>query len=190
MKTFATFIFSIFLIFNVLAQEKGYPFRKLSIEPAIGLRVSSAFGMVDLQLSALVQYQVNKRLSLASHTAFSYDIKKFVAFKNVNPKYSFTTYQKFGVGTSVYTKNTAHTFFLLAGGKYFAYSGSVENPKLEDKIQTKFRTFSFDKGLMYNLKVGRSSPYFSTRLYVPVFDGKWVALENAVVEFGAGFHLK
>ncbi len=78
----------------------------------------------------------------------------------------------------------------MGGGKYFAYSGRVNNPKIEDSGQTKFNTFAFDKGLMYNLKVGRGTHYFSGRIYAPVFDGKWIAIENTAVELGAGFNLK
>jgi hypothetical protein len=190
MKIFILIIFFLFLNNQLNAQAPLYPFRKWSIEPAVGMRLSAAFGLVDIQVSGLVQYNVHSRLSLASHTAVSFDLNTFKAFKNIDPKYSFTVFQKFGVGTSLYTKNTAHSFFLMAGGKYFAYSGSINNTKLEDKIQTKFNTFSFDKGLMYNLKVGRSDRYFSSRIYAPVFDGKWKMIENASVELGAGFRLK
>ncbi len=181
-----------FLAFNgaAMAQTDAYPFRKLSIEPAIGMRFSAAFGLVDIQISGLVQYNVTKHISFASHTAFSFDLNTFKAFKNIDPKYSITAFQKFGIGASVYTKKTAHTLFLLGGGKYFMYSGSINNSKLEDNVQSKFNTFSFDKGLMYNLKVGRGKHYFSGRIYAPVFDGKWIAIENASVELGAGFQLK
>ncbi|NJN34477.1 MAG: hypothetical protein HC817_09715 [Saprospiraceae bacterium] len=87
-------------------------------------------------------------------------------------------------------KKTAHTLFLMGGGKYFMYLGRVNNPQIQDALQTKFNTFSFDKGLMYNLKIGRGNHYFSGRIYTPVFDGKWIAIENATVELGAGFQLK
>lgn len=190
MKT--SFIFLFFLAFNsvLTAQTGAYPHRKFSIEPAIGMRVSAAFGLVDIQISGLVQYNVTKRISLASHTAFSFDLNTFKAFKNIDQKYSITTFQKFGIGASAYTKKTAHTVFLMGGGKYFAYSGSIKNPALEDNVQTKFNTFSFDKGLMYNLKVGSQKHYFSGRIYAPIFDGKWIAIENTAVELGAGFQLK
>jgi hypothetical protein len=31
---------------------------------------------------------------------------------------------------------------------------------------------------------------FSSRIYAPVFDGKWKMIENAAIELGAGFRLK
>jgi hypothetical protein len=190
MKTAAS-IFALFLLsFAGFSQDNKYPLRKLSIEPAIGLRLSAAFGLIDVQFSGLVQYQLNKRFSLASHTAISFDVNSFKAFKNINPKYSITTFQKFGIGTSVYTKHSSHTLFLMAGGKYFAYSASIDNPKLEDNVKSRFSTIAFDKGLLYNLKIGRGNPYFSGRIYAPVFDGKWIMLENTSLEFGAGFRLK
>lgn len=178
------------LYFNCLAQSEKFSFKKLSIEPAIGLRLSSAFGLVDVQVSGLVQYHLNKRFSLASHTAFSFDLNSFKAFKNINPKYSFTAFQKVGIGTSVFTKNSEHAMFLMTGAKYFAYSANIKNTALEDQKQTKFQTLAMDNGLLYNLKIGKNSPYFSGRVYVPVFDGKWNAVENAALEFGAGFKLR
>ncbi len=190
MKIYIIIVFLLTFNAALMAQTNDYPNRKLSLEPAIGMRVSAAFGLVDIQLSCLVQYKLNNRFSLVSHTAFSHDLNTFKAFKNIDPKYSFTVFQKLGIGPSFYTKKTAHSFFLMAGGKYFAYSGSIKNPKLEDNVQSKFNTFSFDKGLMYNLKVGRADRYFSGRIYAPVFDGKWMAIENAAVELGAGFRLK
>jgi hypothetical protein len=190
MKKIAKILFLLALSIQAMAQADPYPTRKWTLEPAIGMRVSAAFGLVDIQISCLTQYTINRRLSVASHTAFSFDLNTFKAFKNIDPKYSVTTFQKFGIGTTLYTKQTAHSIFLMGGGKYFTYSGSINNPKLEDKIQSKFSTFAFDKGLMYNLKIGRGNPYFSGRIYAPVFDGKWIAVENAAVELGAGFKLK
>lgn len=180
----------LFLSFKAVSQDTNYPFRKLSIEPAIGLRLSSAFGLVDIQLSGFIQYHLNKRFSFASHTAISFDINSFDAFKNINPKYSVTTFQKFGIGTSAYSKHCEHAIFLMIGAKYFAYSANINNPKLEDIKQTKFTTLSLDRGLLYNLKIGRNSTYFASRIYFPIFDGKWNAIENTSFEFGAGFKMK
>jgi hypothetical protein len=190
MKKNLIIISFIFLNIKCLAQENKRLFNKLSIEPAIGLRLSSAFGLVDVQLSGLVQYHVNKRFSLASHNAFSFDLHTFKAFKNINPKYSFTAFQKFGIGMSAFAKHSEHTFFMMAGAKFFTYSANINNSKLEDNKQTKFHTIALDRGVLYNLKIGRKSPYFSGRIYLPFFDGKWNAIENSAFEFGAGFKLK
>ena len=184
-------IFALIVVgFSGFAQTESYPFRKLCIEPAIGIRLSSAFGLLDFQFSGLVQYQIHERFSLASHTAVSFDINSFKAFKNINVARSITAFQRFGVGTSLYTKHSAHTFFLVVGGKYFTYSANIDNPKLEDNVKSQFNTIALDKGLLYNLKIGRENSYFSGRIYAPVFDGKWVALENASLELGTGFKLK
>jgi hypothetical protein len=190
MKKIVKILFFLALTIQAMAQTDPYPTRKWTLEPAVGMRVSAAFGLVDIQVSCLTQYTINRRLSVASHTAFSFDLNTFKAFKNIDQKYSVTVFQKFGIGTTLYTKRTSHSFFLMAGGKYFTYSGSIKNPRLEDNVQSKFNTFSFDKGLMYNLKIGRGSPYFSGRIYAPIFDGKWIAIENAAVELGVGFQLK
>jgi hypothetical protein len=190
MKKIIQILFLLAFITPAMAQKSPYPTRKWALEPAVGTRLSTAFGLVDIQVSGLTQFTISKRLSVASHTAFSFDLNRFEAFKNIDPKYSITVFQKFGIGTALYTKRTSHALFLMAGGKYFTYSGSINNPKLEDNVQSKFDTFSFDKGLMYNLKIGRGNPYFSGRIYAPVFDGKWIAIENAAVELGVGFQLK
>ncbi len=190
MKLPITLLFMFIFIMFSYGQEEKYPRRKLSIEPTIGLRLSSAFGLVDIQVAGLVQYQINNRFSFASHTAFSFDINSFKAFRNIDVKYSVTTFQKFGIGTSIYSKHCSHTLFIMGGGKYFSYSAKIVNPALEDNVKTKFNTFSFDKGLMYNLKIGRRDTYFSSRIYAPLFDGKWVFIENASLELGAGFKIK
>ncbi|NJN34478.1 MAG: hypothetical protein HC817_09720 [Saprospiraceae bacterium] len=72
MKTALKVLFLLVINNAVLAQADTYPFRKFSIEPAIGMRVSAAFGLVDIQISGLVQYNITKHLSLASHTTFSF----------------------------------------------------------------------------------------------------------------------
>jgi hypothetical protein len=190
MKKYLLIFGFIVLYYSGLSQTDKYPFRKLSIEPAIGLRLSSAFGLVDIQVSALVQYNLRKRLNLVSHSAVSFDINSFKAFKNIKVNHSITKFQKFGIGTSAFTKNTSHTLFLMMGFKDFYYSASIDNPKLEDNVSTKFNTFSLDKGIMYNLKIGKNDRYFSGRIYLPVFDGKWNAIENTSFEFGAGFKMK
>jgi hypothetical protein len=190
MKKILLIISLLSISFWGISQTDRYPSRKLSIEPALGLRLSAAFGLVDIQLSSLVQYQLNRTFSVASHTAFSFDINSFKAFKNIDVNRSMTVFQKIGIGTSVYTKRSSHTFFLMAGGKYFTYSATMDNSRLEDNVKTRFNTLTFDKGLLYNLKIGRNNSYFSGRIYVPVFDGKWILVENTALELGAGFKLK
>jgi hypothetical protein len=190
MKKILNTIFLLSFNLTIMAQNDPYPFRKWSIEPAIGSRISSAFGLADIQVSVLVQYNLHKRLNLASHSAVSFDINSFKAFKNIRVNRSITKYQKFGIGTSVYTQKSSNSIFLMMGFKDFYYSASINNPNLQDIKTTKFNTISFDKGLMYNLKIGRSSPYFSSRIYAPIFEGKWIAIENTAVELGVGVKLK
>jgi hypothetical protein len=172
-----------------LAQKGQDPLPKLSIAPAVGTRLSTAFGLVDIQLSGLVQYALSRRFSLGSHTAISWDLNRFEAFKNVEVNRSVTVFQKLGMGTSFQTRNSSHAIFLMAGGKYFSYAASLKNSKLEDNVQTNFTTFAWDTGLLYNLKIGRGDTFFSGRVYAPVFEGKWVLLENTSIELGFGLKL-
>lgn len=164
--------------------------RKLSIEPAIGMRISSAFGLIDVQVAGLVNYSVHKHLNLASHTAISFDLNTFKAFKNIDVMRSVTTFQKFGLGPSFAIKGSKHAFLLMAGAKYFTYQAKLKNPKLEDNVDTRFNTWTFDKGLLYHLMIGRGNTFFSSRIYSPVLDGKWMMIENTNVEFGVGFKLR
>ncbi len=172
------------------AQNEPHPLRRLCIEPAIGLRLGAAFGPLDVQASVLVQQQLNRRFSLVSHTAVSFDINNYQAFQNINVKRSVTSFQKVGIGASVHNNRSSHALFLIAGGKHFSYSASVDNPSLEDTVKTNFNTFAWDSGLLYNLKIGRRNTYFSGRIYAPIFDGKWNLLENASTELGFGVKIK
>ncbi|TAF74835.1 MAG: hypothetical protein EAZ53_07190 [Bacteroidetes bacterium] len=167
-----------------------YVYSKLSVEPALGTRVSSMIGAVDLQLSGLVQYNLHPRFHILSHTAISYDIIKYPIFNSVSINHSMTIFQKIGFGTSFYTKKMANSLNFVLGIKYFTYSAETNNESLEDKIPVQINVFSPDYGLMYNLKVGRKKYFFSGRIYAPVFNGKWFFLENANIELGFGIRLK
>ena len=173
-----------------IAINAQVPFRKITTEPAIGTHIWSISGAVDLQCSNLLQYNVNQRINLISYTALSFDVIKFSAFEDINPKHSFTIFQRIGVGTSLNTKRSTNTFSLLGGVKYFSYAGSTENPNLEEKITTKRGIWATDYGAMYNLKIGRKKYFFSSRIFIPLYGGKWGILESGSIDFGIGIRLK
>jgi hypothetical protein len=93
-------------------------------------------GSADIGLSNLIQYNLHKRVSLLAHTAVSFNFKSR-NITDVDQNYSYTLFQKIGLGTSVYTKRAIHTVSLLVGIQYNAYSGTLTNSELSDAITTK-----------------------------------------------------
>jgi hypothetical protein len=185
----------IFLIFTLsasaqtLSPNTKYPYRELSVEPALGTSLSSAMGKPDIQLSALIQYSYNKRFSILAHTSLLNGFNTAYV-PDVKQNYTLSASQKFGIGTSLYTNRTSSGFFLIGGFKYQAYSGTLENNQLPEKVTTETSSLTPDYGLMYNLKSGRKKYYFSGRMYIPLTDGSYGAIENASLEFGIGIKLK
>jgi len=193
-------IFFSFLTLSASAQNidseiarKSIPVRRITIEPAIGLEPMS-----DLIISNLVQLNIKKRLSIVSYTSYSYNNAMQRDFSYIKTNYNYTLSQKFGVGTSLYTKHSSHTFSLMSGIRYDAYKETLENPDFE-KVSASVSSLSPDLGLLYNLKIGKKKYFFSYRMYIPLYpypiisSDIWSLNDNMVnlsLEFGLGIRLK
>lgn len=169
--------------------------RKVTIEPAIGL---NPYPTSDLVFSNLVQWNVKKHLSLVSHTSYAYN-NVFLRVNNyVNTDYNYSLSQKFGVGTSLYSKRSSHTFSFIAGIKYDSFKETLKNPEFE-QVSAAESFISPDAGLMYSLKVGRNKYFFSFRTYIPLYPYPLKSsdvysmdsnMANLSLEFGFGIRLK
>jgi len=173
--------------------NKNYPVRILTIEPAIGLEPMS-----DLIISNLVQWNIKKRLSTVSYTSYAFNNAMQRDFNHIKTNYNYTFTQKFGVGTSLYSRHTSHTFSILAGIRYDAYKETLENPEFE-KASASISSVSPDFGLLYNLKVGKKKHFFSYRMYIPLYPYPFKSsylwsvndnMANLSFEFGYGIRLK
>ncbi len=167
---------------------------RLSIEPGLGI---SPLPIVDMSLSNIIQLGITKRMSLIAYTSWKENnlfLRKFNYIESTN-NHTFT--QKFGMGTSRYTKRSIHTLSMLMGLKYESYRETLNNPEFE-KVSVSSATWSPDLGLMYNLKLGRKKYFLSYRMYIPLYPypAKTVDL-NAVdgnladvsLELGVGIRL-
>jgi hypothetical protein len=172
-----------------------YPLRIVTIEPAIGMETSQLF---DLVISNLVQWNLKKRLGLISYTSYSYNDAMDRDFNYIKTDYNYSLSQKFGIGTSLFTRHTSHTFSFLAGIRYDALKVTMENPELE-KVSASLSSVSPDLGLMYNLKIGKKKYFFSYRMFIPFYpypfktSDFWAIDGNAAnlsLEFGLGIRLK
>lgn len=174
---------------------KNYHLHQLTFEPAIGL---NPWPISDLVFSNLSQLNIKKRLSIQSYTAYSNNCAFLKEFNYIKTEYNFSIGQKFGIGTSIYSKHSSQTFSFLAGIKYNAFKETLDNPEL-DKVTASVKTVSPDFGLMYNLKKGNKKVFFSYRMFIPLYpypfksasinaiDGN---LANFSMEFGIGIRLK
>jgi hypothetical protein len=50
--------------------RKNEQWNRLTVEPAMGTRVSTLMGSADIQLSNLYQYNLHQRVSLLAHTQY------------------------------------------------------------------------------------------------------------------------
>ncbi|MDO8367774.1 MAG: hypothetical protein Q7T20_13315 [Saprospiraceae bacterium] len=175
--------------------NKNFPAPNLTIAPAIGL---NPWPMSDLVVSNLVQWDIKKRLSLVSYTAYTYNNVFLRNFNYIKTNYNYSLSQKVGVGTALYSKRASHSFSLLGGIKYNSFKETLENPEFE-KVSASVSSLSPDFGCMYHLQVGKKKYFFSYRMYIPLYpypvqhlditaiDGN---IANVSLEFGLGIRLK
>jgi hypothetical protein len=175
--------------------KSGYPVRRLTIEPAIGVNPMPSS---DFLISNLIQWNIMKRLSIVSHTSYAFNSAFQRNMNYVKTNYNYSLGQKFGIGTSLYLKNSSHTFSFLAGIKHDSFKETLENPEFE-KFSASVSSTGPDAGLMYSLKIGTKKYFFSYRMYIPLYpypfkttdinslDGN---MANLSLEFGFGVRLK
>ena len=181
---------------NLLAiKQKHTTARQLTIEPGIGIHTN--FG-TDLLVSNLIQWNPQKHLSLASHSSFNINNPFQRDFNGIKTDHNYSINQKFGVGTTFYSKRSSNTFLLMAGIKYTSIQETLVNPD-HNKVSTSINSISPDYGLMYSLKKGVKKYFFSFRMYVPLYpwpikdlnvyaaDGN---MNNIALEFGVGIKFK
>ena len=175
--------------------EKQTAVRQLTIEPGIGIHTN--FG-TDFLISNLIQWNPKKRLALASHSSFNINNITQRNFNGIKTNYNYTLNQKFGVGTTFYSKRSSNTFLLMAGVKYTSFKETLTDPDY-NKVSVSINSFSPDYGLMYNLKKGVKKYFFSFRMYVPLYPWpiKDINISNAdgnmnyiALEFGVGIKIK
>ncbi|MDO8365164.1 MAG: hypothetical protein Q7T20_00100 [Saprospiraceae bacterium] len=168
--------------------------RRLSIEPGIGIHTN--FG-IDFLITNLVQWNPHKRLSVASHSSFNINNITQRYFNHIKTDHNFSINQKFGVGTSLYSKKSSHTFLVMVGAKYTSFQETLDHEDF-NKVSTEIRSFSPDYGLMYSLKRGWKKCFFTYRMYVPLYP--WPTkgadvfyldsnMNNVSLEFGVGIKI-
>lgn len=169
--------------------------RPLTIEPGIGVHTNSG---VDFLLTNLIQWNPYKRLSVASHSSFNINNITQRNFNHIKTNYNYSVNQKFGIGTSFYSKRSTHTFLLMIGAKYTSYKETLDSDDFE-KTGIAIDALSPDYGLMYSLKWGRKKWFFTVRTYLPLYpwptkgsnplylDGN---MNNISLELGIGVHIR
>jgi len=177
------------------ANEKHFMLRQLTIEPGVGIHTN--FG-TDLLITNLVQWNPKKRLALVSHS--SYNINNLLQrnFNGIKTDYNYSINQKFGIGTTFYSKRSSSTFLLMAGVKYTSFKETLVTPDNKN-ISAAISAFSPDYGIMYSLKKGLKNHYFTFRMYVPLYPfpvidiNTWALdgnMNNIALEFGVGIKIK
>lgn len=180
---------------TITTTEMEYSVRKLTIEPAIGI---NPWPMSDLLISNVMQWNINRWLSILSFSSFAYNNAFLRDFNFIKTNYNYSISQKFGIGFSLYTENTSHVFSFLAGIKYDTFKETLENPEFEN-VSASVNTVSPDFGLLYNLKVGKGNLFYNFRTYIPLYpypiktSDVWSIqgnFSNLSLEFGIGICLE
>lgn len=176
-------------------KEKNTSVRLLTVEPGIGIHLN--FG-TDLLISNLVQWNPKKHLSVAAHSSFNINNIFQRDFNGIKTNYNYSINQKFGVGTTFYSKKSSNTFLLMAGIKYTSFEETLSDPD-NNKVSAAVNSISPDYGMMYSLKKGVKKYFFNFRMYVPLYpwpskdfdisfaDGN---INNIALEFGVGIKIK
>jgi len=204
MKTIKILIVSIFILTYSFTSgqsdssqifKKQFLIPKLTTELGLGINASQITGVV---ISDLVQWNLKKRLSIISYTSYAYNNAFLRTFNYIETNYNYTLSQKFGIGTSFYSKKSTYTFSFLAGVKYESFKETLNNPKFE-KVTVSVSSLSPDFGLMYNFKRGQKKYFFNYKIYLPLYPYPFKTFDiNAVdgnmanfsLEFGIGMRLK
>lgn len=195
MKTRISILFSLLVSFAFAQQDTKAPLRQLTIEPAIGVRANPG---TDFLLANVLQWNINRRLALASHSSYSINNITAREVNFVTTEYNYSLNQKFGLGWALYSKKSTHSFFLMAGAKYSSYKETMHHPDLEP-ASTAITSFTPDYGILYAWRKGVGNCFFSFRFYLPLYpypikgtdtnyaDGN---LNSVSLEFGVGIKLK
>lgn len=167
---------------------------KLTIEPGIGIHTN--FG-TDFLITNLIQWNPLDRLSIASHSSFNINNITQRYFNGIKTNYNYSINQKFGIGTTFYTKRRSHTFMFMFGAKYTTYRETLDDDRF-DKAGTTIQALSPDYGLMYSHKKVWKKYFFTYRMYVPLYP--WPTkgsdilymegnMENIALEVGIGIRI-
>lgn len=164
----------------------------LEIKPGIGITGSPFKSTV----AVLVAYPLTNRWSVASHTLLSFLLVRSPKERYIKTNYNYSVIQTAGIGYSLYSKNrrSAHTIRLMGGVKQVAFSETLDNPGLDEKVTTSVRTIVPEYGGMYDFSFIRKRYSFTTRLYLPMHPLQYYpkgSLNNlAYLEIGVGIKLK
>lgn len=168
---------------------------KLTTEIGVGINASELTGVI---FSNLVQWNINRHLSIISYTSYAYNNAFVRKFNYVETNYDYTLSQKFGIGTSFYSKKSAHTISFLAGIKYEAFKETLNNPNFE-KVSASASSLSPDFGIMYNFKRGQKKYFFNFKMYLPLYPYPFKTsdinaitanMNNFTIEVGLGVRLR
>ncbi|HRJ30549.1 MAG TPA: hypothetical protein PLV21_17345 [Cyclobacteriaceae bacterium] len=195
--TYISLVFALFACTTAFTQNKSSTavVSELTIEPGVGVHTN--FG-TDFLVTNLIQWNPTRRFSLGAHTSFNYNNISQRDFNYVKTNYNYSINQKFGAGTTFYSKKSSHTFLLMVGFKYTAFKETLYNPDF-DKVSVAIKGFSPDYGLMYSYKKGLKKCFFTFRMYIPLYpwpvkgsdidyiDGN---RDNIALELGIGVRIK
>ena len=171
------------------------PVRELTTEPGFGIHTN--FG-TDFLVTNLIQWNPREHFTIAAHSSLNINNITQRYFNGIKTNYNFSVNQKFGVGTTIYSKRRSHTFLLMFGARYTSYRETLDDERF-DPVAATVSSFSPDYGLMYSLKRGWKNYFLTYRIYVPLYpwpikgsDMSYLGgnMDNVSLEIGIGMKIK
>jgi hypothetical protein len=143
----------------------------------------------------LYQYNLKKRLAIASYTELGFQPFGNPALKNSveNIKIShFNIVEAVGIGVTLGKKRLNNSLFLVGGGRYFYEKITLANRNFNNASYS-ISKFYPELGLLYNLKIGKKKMYYAAQLYIPIYPiVEFKTLDKVLVStfsLGVGFKL-
>jgi hypothetical protein len=119
----------------------------------------------------LYQYNVKKRLAVASYTELGFQPFGNPVLKNSveNIKIShFNIVEAVGIGVTLGKKRFNNSLFFVGGGRYFYEKVTLENRNFNNASYS-ISKFYPELGFLYNLKIGKKKMYYTAQLYIPIY---------------------
>lgn len=158
------------LLAAVLLLSYNFTFAQLSIEPALVIRpVSTVFGAGDFGLSAVTNYTLNKRFSVASYTSIINRFYQGGEINNVDVSYRMDINQLFGPGVQFHARKSVHSIYLMAGLGFTSFKEKLQNPELELDQSYSASHLGERFGLLYSWKRKVNEQInFTARAFIPI----------------------
>lgn len=175
---------------RVKTNQRKTSYSKLTTDISVGFPLLQfKSNHKDWLIGCQSQYNVTRKINIVSYTGLLLYAATFRDNKDyIKTNHNYSIIQRFGMGTTFFTRGITNSFFLMAGFRYSSAKSTMNHPDFPEQVVT-YSSLVPEYGVLYNLKVGNKKYFFSTRLYVPLHNLPLELIENGTIEFGVGMRV-